>query len=422
MFYLWTAYFRPESWIWSNFLIGSRLPLFIGIFLIISTLVTGVKLRFSLFAGLLALAAVQSLTSVLLSNYTNTIMPFWIEFIKAVIISYLITMLVDSEKKLRITLIVVSLSLGLEGAKQGWAQLVLNPGATNNNPHPMLGDNNGVAAGMLMLVPILAALYQTTERKLIKYGFAFLAIGVIYRALSTYSRGAFLAFLVMCLIYWLRSEHKIRTIFVVVLISALLLPVFPQAFWDRMNTITVDEDEDREGSSAGRIHFWGVAWEIAKDKPLFGVGHNAYKNAYNSYDFSRGRHGTGRAAHSTWFGILSEWGFPGMALFLGIYFYSIFLCVKTRSRCKNNPEYKSLMTYSNSIGISLVTYSVGATFLSAQYNEMLWHFFALAVACNQIPGIKEATERNKADSVQKNDEVFGATIQTREGKYNSEVT
>ena len=33
----------------------------------------------------------------------------------------------------------------------------------------------------------------------------------------------------------------------------------PQNFWDRMNTITADESEDRDESAAGRLHFWGVA-------------------------------------------------------------------------------------------------------------------------------------------------------------------
>ena len=61
-------------------------------------------------------------------------------------------------------LIVIGLSLGFEAAKQGWAQFILNPGASNINTHPALGDNNGVALAMFMLVPILAALGATADR------------------------------------------------------------------------------------------------------------------------------------------------------------------------------------------------------------------------------------------------------------------
>lgn len=384
MFYLWVSYFRPESWMWSDFLMSLRLSLFVAIFLLVSTIITGVKLRFNMFTGLLFMAAIHSLISTLWSNYSTIVFSDWIDFIKVIIISYLMTMLIQSEKYLKITLIVITLSLGLEGAKQGWAQLILNPGGVNNNTLPGIGDNNHVAIAMLMLVPLLFALYQTTERKLFKYGFAFLAIGVIYRALSTYSRGGFLAFSVMCFIFWLRSKHKVRTLFIIVIISALLLPVFPQQFWDRMNTITVDEGEEREASSASRIYFWKVAWEMAKTSPVFGVGHNAYKQAYDTFDYSKGLYGTGRAVHSTWFAVLSEWGIVGFILFLTIFIYSLSLCAKTRSGCKSNSKLVSLGIFNNSIETSLVTSAVGNTFLSGQYFEMLWHYFALAVVCNQI--------------------------------------
>ena len=404
MFYLWIAYFRPESWIWSNWVTGLNLSLIVGIFLLISTFITNVKFKFTLFAGLLSMVAVHSLTSSLFSDYSNVAFYYWTEFIKVVAISYLITMLVRSEKDFKITLIVISLSLGMEGAKQGWVQLILSPGTVNNNTHASLGDNNDVAVGMLMIVPVLFALYQTAERKLIKYGFAFLAIGVIYRALSTYSRGGFLTFFTMCIIYWFRSQHKIRTLFVVVLISILLLPLFPQKFWDRMDTITAS-GEEREGSAAGRLYFWKIGFEMAQNYPLFGIGHNAYREAYDAFDNSGGLYGTKRSVHSAWFGIMSEWGFIGFILFLGIYAYCLFLCSQVRSRCKNNPELISFQIYASCIETSLIAAFVGITFLPFQYREILWHFFALAVANQQLFKYKMAIDDNQQKSVDRDDDL-----------------
>jgi len=392
MFYLWVAYFRPDTWIWSRFLITYKLSFFVGIFLLLSTFITRVKFRFTLFAGLLSLASIHSLISVVQSDYSDVAFSYWTEFIIVVVISYLITMLVQSEKDLKITLTVITLSLGLEGAKQGWFHLMLSPGSPNNNQHTVLGDNNGVAVGMLMLLPVLFALFQTTEKKLIKYGFLFLTIGVMYRALSTYSRGGFLAFLVMCIIYWLRSKNKLKLAIATVLLFALILPTLPQAFWDRMDTITMNSEE-MDASAAGRIYFWQIALEMVKDNPIFGVGHRAYNDAYRVYDRTEDR--IARAVHSAWFGILAEWGFPGIILFLTIYSYSIYSCVKARRWCKNNPESKSLSIYINSIETSLITASVGITFLAQQYLEMLWHFFALAVVCNQIVRFNDETEGDR---------------------------
>ena len=392
MFYLWLAYFRPESWIWSDFLQSYSLSLFCGVFLLASTFITGVKLRFTLFAGLLSLAAVHSLLSAVLSDYSTAALSSWMNFIKLIVISYLLTMLVRSEKELKITLIVISLSLGVEGAKQGWVRLITSPGSVNTNGQPFLGDNNGVAIGMIMLAPLLFALYQTTERKLIKYGFLFLAIGVMYRALSTYSRGGFLAFFAMLIIFWLRSKHKVRTLFIVAILCVLILPTFPEEFWDRMNTITVDGGEDREGSAASRLYYWELGLEMAKSSPVFGIGHESYSRAYNAFDITDGQWGPNRAVHSSWFGILAEWGFLGLALFLSIYFYSLYSCVQARKKCKNNPELKSFLIYNNGIETSLLAGAVGISFLTFQYLEMLWHFFALAVVSNQILSVQDKTD------------------------------
>ena len=313
-------------------------------------------------------------------------------------------MLIRSEKELKITLIVMSLSLGLEGARQGWYHLIFRPGAANHNKHALLGDNNGVAVGMLMLAPIFFALYQTTERKIIKYGFLFLAIGVMYRALSTYSRGGFLTFFAMCIIFWLRSKHKARLTLAAVLFFALILPTLPQEFWDRMDTITVNEDGERESSSARRIYFWELAWRMAKSNPLHGVGHDSYRDAYSAFDYTGDR--INRATHSAWFGVLAEWGFPGLFLFLSIYGYSLFSCARVRRRCKNSHELRFLRIYVNGIETSLITASVGITFLSLQYLEMLWHLFALAVACNHMHRLQEATEDTRLNNIVENTDLL----------------
>ena len=388
MFYLWVAYFRPESWMWSSFLLTFRLSLLVAIFLLISTLITRVKLKFTWFSGLLSVILIHSLLSAILSFYSQIAISAWISFLQLVVISYLITMLVRSERDLKITLIVISLSLGLEGAKQGWVHLLLHPGSTNNNTHPVLGDNNGVAVGMLMIVPILIALYQTTERKLVKYSFLFLAIGVMYRALSTYSRGGFLAFLVMCAAYWLRSKNKFILALVAVLFFSLIFSALPQTFWDRMDTITAS-GEDMDDSAAGRIYFWKLAFEMAKSNPVFGVGHSVYREAYSAFDYTGDS--IKRSVHSAWFGILAEWGFTGIALFLYVYCYSFFSCIQARNKCKYKQESKPLLFYINGIETSLITAGVGITFLSQQYLEILWHFFALATVCNQIHNAQNAT-------------------------------
>src|SRR5690606_28526848 len=112
---------------------------------------------------LIILFFLQGTISWQLSPFMGASTYYWVEFCKVIIVTLLITILVDDLKKFRLVLAIIALSLGLEAAKQGWAQLILNPGAVNVNTHLVLGDNNGVALGMMMLVPVFIALARTSK-------------------------------------------------------------------------------------------------------------------------------------------------------------------------------------------------------------------------------------------------------------------
>jgi probable O-glycosylation ligase (exosortase A-associated) len=276
--------------------------------------------------------------------------------------------------------------LGFEGAKQGWAQLILNPGGMNANDLAQLGDNNGVAVGMLMLVPILTTLAAISSRFSEKMLMRFFAVGVLYRAISTYSRGGFLACAALGAAYLFRSQKRVPALIGLVVATLIIVPVLPQAFWDRMNTIRtpdqVSEEEDRSG--AGRLHFWRIGFIMANDRPLTGVGFNAYNRVYDKYDDSHGRFGTARSVHSVWFGLLSELGYPGLVLFLIQLVLAFAACRRARRVGRAQPEYAQLSLFAFGIESGLVAFAIGGTFLPFQYTEILWHFIALSIALDYI--------------------------------------
>jgi probable O-glycosylation ligase (exosortase A-associated) len=300
LFYLWNAYFRPEFWVWNDMLFSFRLSLIIGGFLLMAAVPSFSRFRWSRQMVLVALFFLQTVVSLLMSAYSEAILDFWLEFLKVVTITVLMTILIDDERRYRLTLIVIAFSLGFEAAKQGWAQFVLNPGATNNNTHVMLGDNNGVALGMIMLIPIFMALSQTAARNVQRNVYRFFIAGVFYRAVSTYSRGGFLAAGVVSLISLARAKHKIRTLVAVGVLAYAVSAVMPQSFWDRMNSITAEEDQ-RDASAQSRLYYWGLARDMAADAPLTGVGFNAYRYAFSRYDRLKDGEGGQRAVHSVWF-------------------------------------------------------------------------------------------------------------------------
>ena len=355
------------------------------------TFLSGVPFRIDTRSALLIAFLLHSLISTAAGLNSAYSFGYWWEFAKVIVVSVLLTNIIRTPGDLRLVLTVITLSLGFEAAKQGWAQLILNPGEPNDNGVPFLGDNNLVAVGMAMLLPIIGALAANTAGWQ-KRGFQFLSIGVLYRALSTYSRGGFLSIGAVGAMWFWRSPHKVKTLAAVTITALLILPVLPHQFWDRMSTITAS-GEERDDSQQSRLHFWQVAIAMANDRPLVGVGHRGYGRAYNQYDWTEGKFLTNRAVHSAWFGVLAELGYPGLILFVLIVVSSLGACRRVRKAAERGEIAGPLGPYAVAFETSLIAFMVGGSFVSFHYNEMLWHYFALTIALERVAVREMAAQR-----------------------------
>jgi probable O-glycosylation ligase (exosortase A-associated) len=395
LFYLWYAYFRPEIWLWSDFLIGLQLSYGIGLFLIGYTIVRGTPFRFD--AGRLLVFAflVQAAISTGASKQIDVSLLYFKDFAKVIVITYLISVLTTNRIELRMVLLVIAYSLGFEGAKQGWAQLLLNPGAPNNNEIPFLGDNNGVAQGMLALAPIFVALARTTKRKWERRLHRFFVVGVVYRGVSSYSRGGFVVAGLLGAVYVLRSRERLKVMLALGLLAGILVAVLPDQFWARIGTIgsafrdlrgehdtpeQIGEEQVEDVSGAGRLHFWSVATVMANARPLAGVGFNAYNACYDEFDFKAGAFGTSRSVHSALFGVLAEMGYPGLLLFLAIAAIAFLNTYRVQRATRDRPEDQDLAEYALALQVGIGAYLVAGLLLPSQYGEMYWHYVGLTQA------------------------------------------
>jgi len=388
LFYLGNAYVRPEDWVWGDIVRSLHLSLVIGVYVTISSLASRQRLVFDGRVAFLWLFLLFSILSCLVSDYSTYSWPYVIEFAKIIFITYLIVVLTTDTAKLRLAITVIVLGLGLEQAKQGWFYLLTAPGGANNNPVAFLGDNNGTAVGMLMLVPLIAFLMQTTQRRWAKWGFGGLLIGCLYRGLSTYSRGGFLAALAMAGTWSLRSQNKFRNVLAMVAIVSITMPALPDAFWNKMRTIeTFEKQQDQ--SALGRLHYWAVAVDMASRNPIFGVGFNSYNNAYDAYDFSDGKYGHQRSVHNSFFGVLAELGYIGFGLYLLVFLAALTSCARVRRVVSVTKGAVDLWKSAAAIETSLATFVVGASFVPLQYNEMLWHILGLSIVLRRLASEEE---------------------------------
>ena len=382
LFYLWNAYFRPQEWVFSDWVFSLRLSYTLAAILPVTIVLWGQRLRFNRGLILPALFVVVAGLSAGMSDYSDRALDFFYDFGRIAFITFVIATITDDMKKLRLVFMTIAFSLGFEAVKQGFATMILSPGGANRNTIYFLGDNNGVGLGMLLLTTIFVALAQTSEGPLQRTLFRFGALGVCYRAISTYSRGAFIAGGALALFYMARSRHRLRTAVGIAVVCLTILPLMPNEFWERMETITAGQEE-RDSSASERLHLWGVGLKMAQANPIIGVGFNSFRYAVNVYDTEVSYEGE-KAPHSSWIGVLSEMGVLGLIL------YSLVLCqvfaVARRSQRlpQDHPDARGAHAFGRALQGCVIVIAVGGTFLHIQYTEMLWHLVGLSIALDTI--------------------------------------
>src|SRR5690242_12067548 len=102
LLYLWLAYFRPEEWVWSDFITPLRLSYWIGLSLLISVVLSS-KERFTWGLGptLLLVFLIHSLLSTVQSDVAAYSWLYWQEFAKILTIGYLMIVMVRDQERFR---------------------------------------------------------------------------------------------------------------------------------------------------------------------------------------------------------------------------------------------------------------------------------------------------------------------------------
>jgi O-antigen ligase len=167
----------------------------------------------------------------------------------------------------------------------------------------------------------------------------------------------------------LRRNLKFFLLSTPLLISALVIA--PDSFRDRMLALARGEADYNQTSEDGRIAIWkrGISYGLAD--PVFGVGPGTFITRDGIGKADLGLTGKWSAAHNTYVQAFAEVGLPGLFLFLGVLVaigrdaVSVFRS-DPLGKGLGRPEYFA----------ALVTFAVGAGFLSFLYSHMTWIFLA----------------------------------------------
>lgn len=301
------------------------------------------------------------------------------KILKIQFVVFLTMMLVTDVQKLRHLIWVIVISIGYFGVKGG-IFTILSGGSYKvwGPPDSFWEDNNACATTVLMSIPLIVYLYQSTEKKIVKRGLLISAIFSLFCVLGSQSRGALIAIATVGVSYWLKSNRKIMSGIVVLFLAVILLCFMPESWYSRMNTIkTYDED----ASAMGRINAWEYAFNAANYNVL-GMGLDSWSPetfmlyAPNPLDV--------HAAHSIYFSVLGDHGWIGLILFLSILFGAwrkLSIVIKVAN---NNVELNDLKNLARMIQVSLLAYLSGGAFLSLSYFDLPWHLISFSVLLEQF--------------------------------------
>ena len=238
-------------------------------------------------------------------------LEYYIRIVKIQLIVFITMVLITDMKKLRHLIWVIVLSIGYFSVKGG-VFTVLTAGSHRvfGPSYSFISDNNHLAIAVLMTIPLMVYLRQTTDKHWLKHVLSFFIISSLFTVIGSQSRGAFLAIIIVGFFYWIKSDRKIMISIFLFIIGGSILSFMPESWYMRMNTI---ENYDEDSSAMGRINAWEYAFNAANDQ-FFGVGLNSWSletfllYAPNPTDV--------HAAHSIYFSVLADHGWLGLFLFL----------------------------------------------------------------------------------------------------------
>jgi hypothetical protein len=296
-----------------------------------------------------------------------------------------------------------NLRFELEGPKAPKAGQVAPPIRRVERADGPIGDPNIFAQILVVLLPLAFFRYRGEGSRWLR-GAALGAGGFILAGiLLTYSRGAFIALVLMIVIMTMMRYFKPSHVVMTAAAVALLVAVINPAYYKRVGTIATaksmfsSETTVRADSAIrGRTTEMLAALLTFVDHPILGVGPGQYAPFYSVAYQTRPEiafkqlHET-RRAHNLYLEMAAETGLIGVTVFMVIAIGVLVQLHRARRRwIEARPDLAALAT---ALWLSIVAYLGTGLFLQLSHERYYWFLLALAGAALHIFRAEEETEK-----------------------------
>ena len=161
----------------------------------------------------------------------------WERSMKIFLMVFVTLALVDTKHKLQVFIWVNMISVAYFGVKGGVFTIASGGGYRVWGPGGFIEGNNEVALAVLTVMPLMRYLQMQATNRWVIHAFTVSMLLCVATALGTQSRGALVGLACMGAFFWLKGNRKVLFGAIILAIVLIGLPLMPETWWSRMNTI-----------------------------------------------------------------------------------------------------------------------------------------------------------------------------------------
>ena len=300
---------------------------------------------------------------------------------KIQLMAFVTLYVMGSKERITALVWVICLSLAFYGVKGGIFGIITGGQyRVWGPPGSFIEDNNSLALALIMTIPLMRFLQLQASQKYVKWLLAACMLLTLISVLSSQSRGALFGLFFMSLMFWFKSRNKIVIGICLLALSLAALQQMPDTWQDRMRTIQTYEQDD---SAMSRLRVWRYTFELSKHR-VTGAGFRGISSEHGYIRYLPQLHAELQRtddgyqnAHSIWFGMLGQHGWPGLILFTLLIVFSWRTGSWVIRRSRQDEKLHWCRDLAAMLQVSLVGYTTTGTFLSMEYFDLYYHIVAL---------------------------------------------
>lgn len=249
-----------------------------------------------------------------------------------------------------------------------------------------LGDENDFSLALNIALPLAMYLFRQaqTTRSRVCWGVG--AGSILIAIVLSFSRGGFVGLVAMALYWAVTSKKKREAIGALVLAAMLVIAVAPPDYWERIQTITGDEDPT--GTREQRENYWAAARRMFMASPIWGVGGRNFGVLLPEYAYEIPPqylpNQWGRATHSLYYQLLAEFGLVGVSLIGAVLVLNARDLRQIRALGRKGRCSSSVEQLAECLRLSWVGLLVSGAFISVLSYPHLYYLTALTVVVHRL--------------------------------------